>query len=169
VLHDSTGARVGCGVLGKGKTGQCIGPAKGKKLQACITAYPGTISTVSGKVVVRFDEDTDDLTYEYKFRDLEASVVAGTHIHSGTACDDATLVGGHYWDKGPNGTIPDPWTAEYGAVYSTNAGGNGKGSFTINSGYGFEENDLHAVVLHDSTGARVGCGVLGKGKTGPCA
>ncbi len=169
VVHDSTGARVGCGVLGKGRAGSCIqSETETKKLQACITAYPGTTSTILGKIVVRFDMDTDDLTYEYRMRDLEVSAVGGTHIHTGTTCDDASLVGGHYWDTGVNGTDPDPWTAEYGAVYETNVGGDARGSFTLNSGYGYEENAGHAVVVHDSTGARVGCGVLGKGKTGPC-
>ena len=162
VVHASDGTRVGCGVLQTGKTRGCGQSMAEKKLQACISAYPGTEYPASGKVAVVFNTTTDDLTYNYKFRNLESSVVAGTHIHSGTACDD--LVGGHYWDAGSNGTNPDPWTSAYGAVYETDANGNGAGSFSLNSGYDFEENVGHAVVLHASDGTRVGCGVLGRAK-----
>merc|ERR550539_2304562 len=160
VVHASDGSRVGCGVLQTSKTRGCGATLTEKKLQACVTAYPGTNATVSGKIVVLVDTATDDLTYSYRMRGLETSVVGGTHIHSGTTCDDASLVGGHYWDSGVNGTNPDPWTPAYGAVYSTNENGVAKGEFPLNSGYGFDENLGHAVVVHASDGSRVGCGVL---------
>ena len=60
----------------------------------------------------------------------------------------------------------------YSAVYNIATAGTTKGSFTINSGYGFEENIGHDVVSSRSSNgsSRVGCGALGKkGKTGSCA
>ena len=165
VVHAEDGSRIGCGVLGTSKTKGCGSTMTAKKLQACVGAYPGTESTASGKIVVTFDTATDDLTYSFKLRGLESSVVgAGTHIHSGTTCDDASLVGGHYWDEGDDGSNPDPWTSEYGAVYNTNDAGAAVGNFTINSGYSHAENIGHAVVVHASDGSRVGCGLLGVGK-----
>lgn len=132
-----------------------------KRLEACITSYPGTNSSVAGKVVVRFDADNNDFTFKYRLRNLESNVAGGgVHIHTGTSCEDATLVGGHYWDAGVNETNPDPWTATYGAVYSSDEHGLAKGSFDLNSGYGLEENNGHAVVVHADDGSRVGCGIL---------
>ncbi len=164
VVHAADGTRVGCGVLGSMKTnGRCRAKKEIKKLQACISAYPGTEYAASGKIVVSFNTTTADLNFKYRLRNLEASIEgAGVHIHSGTTCSDASKVGGHYWNKGANGTNPDPWTAEYGAVYSTNANGKGSGDFDLNSGYTFKENVGHAVVVHAANGTRVGCGVLGK-------
>ena len=36
----------------------------------------------------------------------------GIHIHTGTTCNDASLVGGHYWDASKT---EDLWTAAGGA------------------------------------------------------
>jgi Cu/Zn superoxide dismutase len=137
---------------------------KKKTLTACIGPYPGTDTDADGKVEVKFYPNADGLTFKHKLKNLEEDVTGGTHIHSGTTCDNADDVGGHYWDAGSDGTTPDQWTPEYGAVYETNGKGSTKGSFSLDSGYGYDENIGHAVVVHDSTGARVGCGVLVEGK-----
>ena len=163
VVHDSTGARVGCGVLKSSYT-KCI-----TKLAACINPYPGSKSKINGKVIVTHEKSTTDLTYTYGMRGVEKNVTAGTHIHSGMSCDDASLVGGHYWDKGADESNPDPWTDIYGAVYNTSPQGTALGNFHINSGYGFHENKGHAVVVHASDGSRIGCGILNTlGNTGRC-
>ena len=76
----------------------------------------------------------------------------------GTTCEEAGLVGDHYWNSN---TFPsdNPWNSPN--VYAvTDSSGNANGSFSIYSGYGYEENINHALVLHDSTGIRVACGVL---------
>jgi len=151
VVHAQNGAPIGCGILAE------IG---GCPMKACIKSYPGTINGVQGKISVSVDPEDNEITYNYALEGLESKVTgAGTHIHAGTTCDDADLVGGHYWDAGVVG--PDPWTAEYGAVYSTNKKGRAVGSFKLNSGYAAKDIIEHAVVVHASDGSRVGCGVLG--------
>ena len=76
------------------------------------------------------------------------------HIHEGTSCDTDGDVGGHYWDA----SLADPWT-EDATKYETNAG-KAQGSFQLNSGYTFDGNVGHVVVVHNAGGNRVACGVL---------
>jgi len=159
VVHAADGSRIGCGVIQRAATGgTCMVTTK---LQGCVSPYPGSNSTVTGKILVSIETATKELTYNYFLKNLESSVKGGTHIHSGTTCDDAALVGGHYWDAGTNGTNPDPWTTANGAVYSTNEDGIASGNFLVTSEYGYAENKDHAVVVHAADGSRVGCGVLG--------
>lgn len=56
--------------------------------------------------------------------------------------------------------VPDPWVTEFGSVYNSDEDGEAKDEFTVDSGYGYEENNGHAVVVHAQDGSRVGCGVL---------
>lgn len=77
---------------------------------------------------------------------------------SGTTCDVASQVLGHYWDVGEQ--VQDPWTAAFGAAYSTNANGEAKGFFPLFTGFNFAENAGHAVVFHAQNGTRIGCGTL---------
>ena len=160
VIHASDGSRVGCGLLETSKPGVCVPTSK---LTACVSSYPDSDSSVSGKIVVSVDTSTEDLTYNYYLENLEESAIGGTHIHTGTTCADASLVGGHYWDD-QGGTVADPWVNDNGAVYSTNQDGIASGNFVVNSGYGHTENVGHAVVVHASDGSRVGCGVLKGGE-----
>jgi len=90
-------------------------------------------------------------------------VNCGVHIHTGTTCDDASLVGGHYWDS-VGDTVADPWTSTYGAVYNTDGEGMDDAMYPLNSGYDFDDNLGHAVVVHASDGTRIGCGVLSQGR-----
>ena len=55
---------------------------------------------------------------------LEASVAGGVHVHEGYSCDDATAVGGHYYD----GLVDDPWVnATYASDATCVARGAGQG------------------------------------------
>ena len=90
-------------------------------------------------------------------------MTGGIHIHDGKACSvDAAkyisnVVGGHYWDS-QDGTIPDPWSTVYSTATTT---GKSWGSVEVsNVGYDLASVRDHSIVIHDSTGARVGCGVL---------
>jgi len=73
----------------------------------------------------------------------------GIHIHEGTTCEDASI-GGHYFATGS-----DPWL---GLGYSAR-GGKAQGSVQANIGLG---GDIlgRAIVVHDSTGARVACALI---------
>jgi hypothetical protein len=174
VVHASDGSRIGCGILQTNKAKNCKGTAKPKTqfLQGCVGPYPGSDSKITGKIVVAVDTETSDLKYNYVFKNVEKDVEgAGTHIHTGTSCDVDEEVGGHYWDDGEDGTIPDPWND---VTYDSNKRGKAKGVHELNNGHDFDDNFGRAVVVHASDGSRIGCGVLdnkkgkcgGKGKKG---
>lgn len=77
------------------------------------------------------------------------------------SCDDASAPGGHYWNTAKFGT-EDPWNhVSYDGTYD----GTSTTGFHINSGYGLDENEGHAVVVHTEGGERIGCGVLHKSNT----
>ena len=78
----------------------------------------------------------------------------GIHIHAGTTCANATLVGGHYWTPATN---PDPWTS---VQWRSLASGVAITEYTVNTGYPLARHWGHAEVVHALNGARVGCGVL---------
>lgn len=86
---------------------------------------------------------------------LEENVVGGIHIHTGVTCDNASLVGGHYW----GGESSDPWlTTSYWSndmgVASVELSVDG---FSLGGDYPVAG---RAFVVHASDGTRVGCGVL---------
>lgn len=76
----------------------------------------------------------------------------------GVTCAAADQVLGHYWDI--NEPKPDPWVASNGAFYNTDATGDAKGFFQVDSGFNYTENIGHAVVFHAQDGSRIGCGTL---------
>lgn len=90
--------------------------------------------------------------------DIYTHLVSTTSPHPGTTCDTADQVLGHYWDVSEQ--VDDPWTPAFGAAYSTNVNGQGKGFFPLFSGFNFEENIGHAVVFHAQDGTRIACGTL---------
>merc|ERR1719233_427639 len=67
------------------------------------------------------------------------------------------MVQGHYWSSSVS---TDPWNK----TWTSNGSGLASGSFMINAGYNTAAENLgHAVVVHESTGDRAACGVLGGG------
>jgi len=86
---------------------------------------------------------------------LNASVAGGWHVHSGFSCDDPSLVGGHYFAAGE----VDPWI-------STRYTSNSRGVATLDHAVdGFSLTGVlpvlgRALVVHNSFGARVACGVI---------
>jgi len=160
VVHGKDGSRIGCGVLSKSRSAANNCSVKKTYLQACITKYPGYTGNldIHGKAVVRFEHESMMFNGELDGVDVLCDK-CGIHIHSGTTCDDADLVGGHYWDDN-NNLIPDPWNADGPATYSSLSDGRAYPTFYLNAGYDAQENIGHAVVVHDNEGARYGCGVL---------
>lgn len=174
VIHAQDGSRIGCGLLSHTKeaANACERPDPLPKinLETCISKYPGYEGniTVSGKVRARYYTPFGGrVTIRYNLVGADPDcTTCGLHIHTGTTCDDAALVGGHYWDAD---IVEDQWTTDGGAIYTTDSSGSGKGFFKINAGYNATANVGHAVVVHDKeTGARVGCGVLTASKKVSC-
>jgi Cu/Zn superoxide dismutase len=129
-------------------------------LMGTFSAYPEYAGElmVSGDVSMTFRNTR--VTFEYAFEGLDADCATmgpingtenscGLHIHEGTTCENASLVGGHYWND-MNGTVADPWVFD---AYYTNM----SGSLTVEYGYGFDTTEGRAFVLHDRTGARITC------------
>jgi len=123
-------------------------------LHAKIGAYPGTKTTVTGHVSVHFDKK--DMTVKYNLKGLKPVNDGGLHIHVGTSCKEADKVGGHYFSPKSGG---DYWKS---AQWVSDSKGRAKGSFRLISGLDYKANLGHAVVIHDASGARIGCGILEK-------
>jgi len=154
VVKDSSDVPTGCGIL---KT-----PTKQKVLTASIGLYPGYEAaagdpTPSGTVTVSFRDD-DSFEFAHNLAGLKPNCEScGIHIHAGKSCTDPALVLGHAWNQY---VVSDLWTIAGGAYYIADQDGRTDSSFNLFSGFGYEENINHAVVIHTAGGARVGCGIL---------
>ena len=155
VLHNSdSSVRSGCGVIGAS-----YGPYTAVASIVAYPGYTGAYAGVMGTVAVSELKAGYDAMGSIKvfgtLTGLEESRTGGIHIHTGVTCSDASLVGGHYYP----GMASDPW--DY-TTYSTEGDGVATVSFSVD---GFSMSMMNpvagrVVVVHDSTGARVGCGVL---------
>ena len=127
--------------------------------------YKADILPLSGSgvtgIAVVYSSEASIVGYAGFATGLKASLTAsdctstngcGAHIHNGLSCEDASEQGGHYFVEP---VADDPWVDER---YSTNAGGLGSFGGIIDIG----TNDIHgrAFLIHDASGARVGCGLL---------
>jgi hypothetical protein len=153
VVHDSTGARVGCSVL----------PSLLVR-EGNVQPYPGYSGPlkVTGEVNAYLSK-SGNAYLTYSLRGLEdvckttpdgVSNACGIHIHAGKTCDDADAIGGHYFDS--DAIESDPWSP---LGYNTGFAGFAAGSVKAAIGNG-QNIAGRAIVVHDSTGARVGCSLL---------
>ena len=113
--------------------------------------YTGALTAVLSSSLTFEVKSDGSLLVSYDVQFTEANAAGGLHIHSGTTCADAALVGGHYFS-----TNVDPWTT----TWQSDITGAATGVFTVNSGVGYADNIGHAVVLHAADGSRIACGVL---------
>jgi len=96
---------------------------------------------------------------------LEPFTAGGLHVHSGMSCATHGAVGGHYFSSST-----DPWTAvkwESDAHGVASVVGPDLLNYTLRGSNGGVSGDSrylplegHAVVLHDSYGDRIACGLL---------
>merc|ERR1719181_221237 len=154
VVHDHTGARVACGILEVHPT-----------VTASLGSYPGYSGDLefTGSVSVR--QMGDDLMLSWELRGLEAALCStapagvanacGIHIHSGSTCDEASGVGGHYYHSDLSA---DPWSP---VVYTPDGHGDSTTQdYSIGIGQNLADVLGRAIVVHDHTGGRVACGIL---------
>merc|ERR1711966_122979 len=134
----------------------CPGGTRGA-LMASIGEYPGGTISISASSKVWLVGNGPVLHVYYHLEGLPtADTNGGAHVHSGTSCAAADVVGGHYYDSAlTNGTDPwyTVWEKEAGTTSAT-------GMFTIYSGYEFVDNHKHTFVIHQQDGTKIGCGVL---------
>lgn len=154
VIHDPNGIRTACGLIVDGY--YHYGPSY---YTAELSPYPGYNGTlnVTGIVEVWDHDDGVSEVVNFRLKGVENNVTGGVHIHVGTTCSGS---GAHYW---ANASAPDPWTT---AKYQSNNAGIAEGSLIVDNGYlvwyssSTSGNRHHAVVIHDSAGNRVACGLL---------
>ena len=65
-------------------------------------------------------------------------------------------MGGHYWTPASS---DDPWNSD--TVYQSKSDGSAQGQVTVDCGYALADVLIHAIVVHDSEGTRIACGVIG--------
>jgi len=145
VLHADNGDPVGCGL---------IEPTSGEFVSfQTYPGYSGTYEQPVGTMLVS-DAGASTIALEGVVAGLEASATGGVHVHEGYNCENS---GGHYFQEG---TV-DPWLE---TTYSTDANGVGVDFSLTVSPYTLRQEypvAYRAVVLHESDGTRVACGILG--------
>lgn len=162
VVHDPASApvpsaRSGCGIIGSPTSAVVM-----------LGAYPGSgAMTISGTLRVTYDEAVHSLTIDGLVAGFAPGTTGGWHVHEGYTCADATAVGGHYYATGGL----DAWQP---LAYAADSRGVARVSVTVH-GYSLaskmpigaaatERRDMptlgRAIVFHDATGARVGCGLI---------
>jgi len=130
-----------------------------RRLISSFGKYPGYTGnlTVTGSFSMIYKSTTNATFrahFDLKGLDSACSTGCGIHIHTGTTCSNASLVGGHYWTPT---NITDPWDSVF---YYASKNGTASGLTSLSSGYNYMDNIGHAVVVHTAGGTRVACGIL---------
>mmetsp|Transcript_2627 Transcript_2627/g.5360 ORF Transcript_2627/g.5360 Transcript_2627/m.5360 type:complete len:263 (+) Transcript_2627:721-1509(+) len=145
VVHDSSGNRIVCGVL-LSTVGEVVtlGPYPGN---AANTDTAGTLVVTQGSAGVSIMGTVTN---------VEASCTScGLQIHTGYTCDDASAVGGHFYDTSGSG----PW-----ASTSHTSNENGVASVAVSDVAGFTSISASGMPTAFHC-ARSGCGVIGAPST----
>lgn len=150
VVHSAT-SRVGCGVIGEDNH---IYPAT-----VTLGRYPGYTGAlnVQGVFTLRSTYRSAELLVYGVLVGLPSSSSSGWHIHAGHTCDDATQVGGHYYEGLGS---DDPWSP---VVWASSGVGVAEvdmrmANFTLQPGVARDVSG-RVIVVH-ADGARVACGVI---------
>jgi len=162
VVHDVDGGRVACASLAEvSETGTAVVPplVKYPGYQGALMVQ-GTVhiaqegTGTSAAQIVRFDLTGVDPAC-LPTADFSVANACGVHIHAGTTCDDASQVGGHYWDS--QAISQDPWAKIQYIADGTTATGV---TTPVVTGLALSEVVGHAFVVHDVTGGRVACALI---------
>ena len=153
VVHSAT-ARVGCGVIGEDNH---IYPAT-----VTLGPYPGYTGglNVQGVFTLRSAYRSAELLVYGVLAGLPSGSSAGWHVHAGHTCDNATRVGGHYYEGLGSSSNDDPWSP---VEWASNDVGVAEVdmrmiNFTLQPG-AVRDVSGRVIVVH-AAGARVACGVI---------
>jgi len=150
MLHDNSGGRVACGILSRVETRSVeLMPLSSSGVTGGATVYTSPSKIVAAGWANKLE--TGLLDASKGGSDCVAKNGCGTHVHSGTSCDQASQ-GGHL----ETSTGTDPWTNI--SYSSTNAEGYATFVFSIES----DRTDVvgKPFIVHDNAGSRVSCGVI---------
>jgi len=135
---------------------------------ASISPYPGYNGTLAVTGHVAVGGFGDNLMLSWLLQGVEGDLCAqtpegvdnacGIHIHEGTTCSDESKVGGHYFDADKFST--DPWAPK---TYKAFGPGMSVGAVGVQAGKSLSDVQGRAMVVHDHTGGRVGCGLIEDG------
>jgi hypothetical protein len=161
VVHQlESGGRIACGILQAAPTMLSVSSG--------ISTYPGYDGSLTVTGTVTLTGDTTQ-TLKIDLAGLDTDCVAGAgddvtngcgiHVHSGTSCDVAADVGGHYYSSDLGS---DPWSD---VVYVSDSSGKASSSMTVETGLALWELAGRAFVIHKlASGGRIACGVLKAGE-----
>jgi len=157
IVHDYEGKRVGCGIVSPyAEVANAFVPYYTYKGDLVATGWV----QVLGRGVLL--EASQELSWSLEGVDPACGTAPGAganpnacgiHIHQGMDCTSNAM--GHYFSSG----IPaDPWTA---VKYTTNDHGSSAAhGVTVTTGLSNHDVLGHTMIVHDSKGGRIACGVL---------
>lgn len=124
-----------------------ISPLDGSGVSGIAVVY------TQGDTVLGYAGYTEGVAANLGAADCTATNGCGAHIHSGFSCASSSAQGGHYFAT--DRVSVDPWIDER---YTSDA--NGLGTYANVIDIGTADVKGRAFLIHDSSGARVGCGLL---------
>jgi len=152
VVHDSSGARVACGLIQ-------VRPA----LFVDVAQYAGLSTGIAGTMAVVQHSNDPSVQLVGTLTGLAPNSSAATgvansdgyHVHENPTCSSGAAAGGHY----TAGMGPDPWS---NVSWQSDGRGAAQLRMVMNnfSLAGMNAVDGRAMVIHDGTGARAACGLI---------
>jgi len=163
VVHNNAGDRVACGMLAEAEEAEEEEEQEPEATMQVYHAHANWMDSTKGGMMghmtvfvngtsmygVGFATGLEPNLPAADSTDCTATNGCGFHIHTGSACDDATTQGGHLYSADT-----DPWAE---IRYETDPDGMAHMFFELH-----EVHDLTGkpFVIHDNSGARVACGLF---------
>jgi len=156
IVYDDQGNRIGCGLIDESSTSPF----------ERYPGYDGPLPLTSGGMEVIPDDDGKQILRWIFPTGLDPACseecsepnCCGVHIHEGTSCDDASAVGGHFWDK--EEFQEDPWMTVRYFITGPGPTVTPVAPIEVVTGLTYEQVDGRTVVIHDFSGTRIGCAVI---------
>jgi len=161
IVHDITGARIACGILISEEELDAVSPAVTVPSFMPYPDYTGPL-TVTGSMSIYTIDDVQYMSWNLKGGDHNCGITnlpngpvsndCGIHIHTGTTCDNASEVGGHYYSS-----PTDPWKMVH---YNSYGGKMVQTGARVNASLSESAILGHAMVVHNLEGGRIACGII---------